>query len=144
MRKSSLIITIILFLSIILLFINILFKDKFNITKEDNLLKVAYLSNITELNTKYNNLINSNINVIESEGNNLYLIIPSNDIEVNIYDNKELLKTTNKPFVIKCNNNIIISFNYDNKNYEYNPSIKDNKLNTINTNNVIKDITKYD
>lgn len=59
----------------------------------------------------------------------------------------ELIKTINKPFVIKCYtsdtmSNILLEFNYKNKNYEYQPrlSLRDNK---INYNDIILDITKY-
>lgn len=169
MKKSNLLITILLFLAIIILFVSIKFISKSrnnykNINFVDNqLLAVAFLNNLDDITSTYNDIIN-NVSVIEYEENNtldseeLFLIIPRYDININIYKIKlnndtgkiikdELIKTINKPFVIKCYtsdtmSNILLEFNYKNKNYEYQPrlSLRDNK---INYNDIILDITKY-
>lgn len=170
MKKSSLIITIILFIAIVILFVSIMFPKKENNTSYKNinftnntLLAVAYLSNELEVTTLYNDIID-NVSVIEYEEENtldseeLFLIIPKYEIDINIYkvklnDNgeiskEELIKTINKPFIIKsytCDtmSNILLEFTYIKDNYEYYPrlSLKDNKLNTS---DIVLDITKYD
>lgn len=170
MKKSSLIITIILFIAIVILFVSIMFPKKENNTSYKNinftnntLLAVAYLSNELEVTTLYNDIID-NVSVIEYEEENtldseeLFLIIPKYEIDINIYkvklnDNgeiskEELIKTINKPFIIKSYtsdtmSNILLEFTYIKDNYEYYPrlSLKDNKLNTS---DIVLDITKYD
>lgn len=170
MKKSSLIITIILFIAIVILFISIMFPKKENNTSYKNinftnntLLAVAYLSNELEVTSLYNNIID-NVSVIEYEEDNtldseeLFLIIPKYVMDINIYrvklnDNgeiskEELIKTINKPFIIKSYtndtmSNILLEFTYKKDNYEYYPrlSLKDNK---VNINDIVLDITKYD
>ena len=170
MKKSSLIIAIILFIAIVILFISIMFPKKENNTSYKNinftnntLLAVAYLNNELEVTSLYNNIID-NVSVIEYEEENtldseeLFLIIPKYEIDINIYrvklnDNgeiskEELIKTINKPFIIKSYtsdtmSNILLEFTYKKDNYEYYPrlSLKDNKLNTS---DIVLDITKYD
>lgn len=126
MKKSSLIITIILFIAIVILFVSIMFPKKENNTSYKNinftnntLLALAYLSNELEVTSLYNNIID-NVSVIDYEEENtldseeLFLIIPKYVMDINIYrvklnDNgeiskEELIKTINKPF-------IYISFN---------------------------------
>lgn len=169
MKKSSLIITIILFIAIVILFVSIMFPKKENNTSYKNinftnntLLAVAYLSNELEVTSLYNNIID-NVSVIEYEEENtldseeLFLIIPKYVMDINIYrvklnDNgeiskEELIKTINKPFIIKSYtsdtmSNILLEFTYKKDNYEYYPrlSLKDNKLNTS---DIVLDITKY-
>ncbi len=169
MKKSSLIIAIILFIAIVILFISIMFPKKENNTSYKNinftnntLLAVAYLNNELEVSSLYNNIID-NVSVIEYEEENtldseeLFLIIPKYEIDINIYrvklnDNgeiskEELIKTINKPFIIKSYtsdtmSNILLEFTYKKDNYEYYPrlSLKDNKLNTS---DIVLDITKY-
>ena len=170
MKKSSLIITIILFIAIVILFISIMFPKKENNTSYKNinftnntLLAVAYLSNELEVTSLYNNIID-NVSVIEYDEENtldseeLFLIIPKYVMDINIYrvklnDNgeiskEELIKTINKPFIIKSYtsdtmSNILLEFTYKKDNYEYYPrlSLKDNK---VNANDIVLDITKYD
>ena len=170
MKKSSLIITIILFIAIVILFISIMFPKKENNTSYKNinftnntLLAVAYLSNELEVTSLYNNIID-NVSEIEYEEENtldseeLFLIIPKYVMDINIYrvklnDNgeiskEELIKTINKPFIIKSYtndtmSNILLEFTYKKDNYEYYPrlSLKDNK---VNINDIVLDITKYD
>lgn len=170
MKKSSLIITIILFIAIVILFVSIMFLKKENNTSYKNvnftnntLLAVAYLSNELEVTSLYNNIID-NVSVIEYEEENtldseeLFLIIPKYVMDINIYrvklnDNgeiskEELIKTINKPFIIKSYtndtmSNILLEFTYKKDNYEYYPrlSLKDNK---VNINDIVLDITKYD
>lgn len=171
MKKSSFIITILLFISIVILYISITNSKDININtnykninfKDNQLLAVAYLKDISEITSTYNNIVN-NVNVIDYEdneldGEELYLIIPRYEMDINIYTaildentakliKDKLLKQTDKPFVIKCNvsdimSNIIIEFNYKNNSYEYSPSLslKDGKLNS---NDRILDITKYE
>lgn len=170
MKKSSLIITIILFIAIVILFVSIMFPKKKNNTSYKNikftnntLLAVAYLSNELEVTSLYNNIID-NVSVIEYEEENtldseeLFLIIPKYVMDINIYrvklnDNgeiskEELIKTINKPFIIKSYtsdtmSNILLEFTYKKDNYEYYPrlSLKDNK---VNANDIVLDITKYD
>ena len=170
MKKSSLIIAIILFIAIVILFISIMFPKKENNTSYKNinftnntLLAVAYLNNELEVTSLYNNIID-NVSVIEYDEENtldseeLFLIIPKYEIDINIYkvklnDNgeiskEELIKTINKPFIIKSYtsdtmSNILLEFTYKKDNYEYYPrlSLKDNKLNTS---DIVLDITKYD
>ena len=167
MKKSSLIITIILFIAIV---VSIMFPKKENNTSYKNinftnntLLAVAYLSNELEVTSLYNNIID-NVSVIEYEEENtldseeLFLIIPKYVMDINIYrvklnDNgeiskEELIKTINKPFIIKSYtsdtmSNILLEFTYKKDNYEYYPrlSLKDNK---VNINDIVLDITKYD
>ena len=170
MKKSSLIITIILFIAIVILFVSIMFPKKESNTSYKNinftnntLLAVAYLSNELEVTSLYNNIID-NVSVIEYEEENtldseeLFLIIPKYVMDKNIYrvklnDNgeiskEELIKTINKPFIIKSYtsdtmSNILLEFTYKKDNYEYYPrlSLKDNK---VNINDIVLDITKYD
>lgn len=170
MKKSSLIITIILFIAIVILFVSIMFPKKENNTSYKNikftnntLLAVAHLSNELEVTSLYNNIID-NVSVIEYEKENtldseeLFLIIPKYVMDINIYrvklnDNgeiskEELIKTINKPFIIKSYtndtmSNILLEFTYKKDNYEYYPrlSLKDNK---VNINDIVLDITKYD
>ena len=170
MKKSSLIIAIILFIAIVILFISIMFPKKENNTSYKNinftnntLLAVAYLNNELEVSSLYNNIID-NVSVIEYDEENtldseeLFLIIPKYEIDINIYkvklnDNgeifkEELIKTINKPFIIKSYtsdtmSNILLEFTYKKDNYEYYPrlSLKDNK---VNANDIVLDITKYD
>ena len=170
MKKSSLIIAIILFIAIVILFASIMFPKKENNTSYKNikftnntLLAVAYLSNELEVTSLYNNIID-NVSVIEYEEENtldseeLFLIIPKYVMDINIYrvklnDNgeiskEELIKTINKPFIIKSYtsdtmSNILLEFTYKKDNYEYYPrlSLKDNK---VNANDIVLDITKYD
>lgn len=170
MKKSSLIIAIILFIAIVILFISIMFPKKENNTSYKNinftnntLLAVAYLNNELEVSSLYNNIID-NVSVIEYEKENtldseeLFLIIPKYVMDINIYrvklnDNgeiskEELIKTINKPFIIKSYtsdtmSNILLEFTYKKDNYEYYPrlSLKDNK---VNANDIVLDITKYD
>ena len=170
MKKSSLIITIILFIAIVILFVSIMFPKKESNTSYKNinftnntLLAVAYLSNELEVTSLYNNIID-NVSVIEYEEENtldseeLFLIIPKYVMDINIYrvklnDNgeiskEELIKTINKPFIIKSYtsntmSNILLEFTYKKDNYEYYPrlSLKDNK---VNINDIVLDITKYD
>lgn len=170
MKKSSLIITIILFIAIVILFVSIMFPKKEKNTSYKNinftnntLLAVAYLSNELEVTSLYNNIID-NVSVIEYEEENtldseeLFLIIPKYVMDINIYrvklnDNgeiskEELIKTINKPFIIKSYtsdtmSNILLEFTYKKDNYEYYPrlSLKDNK---VNINDIVLDITKYD
>ena len=170
MKKSSLIITIILFIAIVILFVSIMFPKKENNTSYKNinftnntLLAVAYLSNELEVTSLYNNIID-NVSVIEYEEENtldseeLFLIIPKYVMDINIYrvklnDNgeiskEELIKTINKPFIIKSYtsdtmSNILLEFTYKKDNYEYYPrlSLKDNK---VHINDIVLDITKYD
>ena len=170
MKKSSLIITIILFIAIVILFVSIMFPKKENNTSYKNinftnntLLAVAYLSNELEVTSLYNNIID-NVSVIEYEEENtldseeLFLIIPKYVMDINIYrvklnDNgeiskEELIKTINKPFIIKSYtsdtmSNILLEFTYKKDNYEYYPrlSLKDNK---VNINDIVLDINKYD
>ena len=122
MKKSSLIITIILFIAIVILFVSIMFPKKESNTSYKNinftnntLLAVAYLSNELEVTSLYNNIID-NVSVIEYEEENtldseeLFLIIPKYVMDINIYrvklnDNgeiskEELIKTINKPYII--------------------------------------------
>ena len=169
MKKSSLIITIILFIAIVILFASIMFPKKENNTSYKNinftnntLLAVAYLNNELEVTSLYNNIID-NVSVIEYDEENtldseeLFLIIPKYVMDINIYrvklnDNgeiskEELIKTINKPFIIKSYtsdtmSNILLEFTYKKDNYEYYPrlSLKDNKLNTS---DIVLDITKY-
>ena len=169
MKKSSLIITIILFIAIVILFVSIMFPKKESNTSYKNinftnntLLAVAYLSNELEVTSLYNNIID-NVSVIEYEEENtldseeLFLIIPKYVMDINIYrvklnDNgeiskEELIKTINKPFIIKSYtsdtmSNILLEFTYKKDNYEYYPrlSLKDNK---VNINDIVLDITKY-
>ena len=169
MKKSSLIITIILFIAIVILFVSIMFPKKENNTSYKNinftnntLLAVAYLNNELEVTSLYNNIID-NVSVIEYDEENtldseeLFLIIPKYEMDINIYrvklnDNgeiskEELIKTINKPFIIKSytsdtTSNILLEFTYKKDNYEYYPrlSLKDNKLNTS---DIVLDITKY-
>ena len=169
MKKSSLIITIILFIAIVILFVSIMFPKKENNTSYKNinftnntLLAVAYLNNELEVTSIYNNIID-NVSVIEYDEENtldseeLFLIIPKYEMDINIYrvklnDNgeiskEELIKTINKPFIIKSYtsdtmSNILLEFTYKKDNYEYYPrlSLKDNKLNTS---DIVLDITKY-
>ena len=170
MKKSSLIIAIILFIAIVILFASIMFPKKENNTSYKNikftnntLLAVAYLSNELEVTSLYNNIID-NVSVIEYDEENtldseeLFLIIPKYVMDINIYrvklnDNgeiskEELIKTINKPFIIKSYtsdtmSNILLEFTYKKDNYEYYPrlSLKDNK---VNANGIVLDITKYD
>lgn len=170
MKKSSLIIAIILFIAIVILFASIMFPKKENNTSYKNikftnntLLAVAHLSNELEVTSLYNNIID-NVSVIEYDEENtldseeLFLIIPKYVMDINIYrvklnDNgeiskEELIKTINKPFIIKSYtsdtmSNILLEFTYKKDNYEYYPrlSLKDNK---VNTNDIVLDITKYD
>ena len=170
MKKSSLIITILLFIAIVILFVSIMFPKKESNTSYKNinftnntLLAVAYLSNELEVTSLYNNIID-NVSVIEYEEENtldseeLFLIIPKYVMDINIYrvklnDNgeiskEELIKTINKPFIIKSYtsdtmSNILLEFTYKKDNYEYYPrlSLKDNK---VNINDIVLDITKYD
>ena len=170
MKKSSLIITIILFIAIVILFVSIMFPKKESNTSYKNinftnntLLAVAYLSNELEVTSLYNNIID-NVSVIEYEEENtldseeLFLIITKYVMDINIYrvklnDNgeiskEELIKTINKPFIIKSYtsdtmSNILLEFTYKKDNYEYYPrlSLKDNK---VNINDIVLDITKYD
>ncbi len=170
MKKSSLIIAIILFIAIVILFASIMFPKKENNTSYKNikftnntLLAVAHLSNELEVTSLYNNIID-NVSVIEYEEENtldseeLFLIIPKYVMDINIYrvklnDNgeiskEELIKTINKPFIIKSYtsdtmSNILLEFTYKKDNYEYYPrlSLKDNK---VNINDIVLDITKYD
>ena len=70
MKKSSLIITIILFIAIVILFVSIMFPKKESNTSYKNinftnntLLAVAYLSNELEVTSLYNNIID-NVSVI--------------------------------------------------------------------------------
>lgn len=170
MKKSSLIIAIILFIAIVILFASIMFPKKENNTSYKNikftnntLLAVAYLNNELEVTSLYNNIID-NVSVIEYDEENtldseeLFLIIPKYVMDINIYrvklnDNgeiskEELIKTINKPFIIKSYtsdtmSNILLEFTYKKDNYEYYPrlSLKDNK---VNANDIVLDITKYD
>ena len=170
MKRSSLIIAIILFIAIVILFISIMFPKKENNTSYKNinftnntLLAVAYLNNELEVTSLYNNIID-NVSVIEYDEENtldseeLFLIIPKYEMDINIYkvklnDNgeifkEELIKTINKTFIIKSYtsdtmSNILLEFTYKKDNYEYYPrlSLKDNKLNTS---DIVLDITKYD
>lgn len=170
MKKSSLIIAIILFIAIVILFASIMFPKKENNTSYKNikftnntLLAVAYLNNELEVTSLYNNIID-NVSVIEYDEENtldseeLFLIIPKYVMDINIYrvklnDNgeiskEELIKTINKPFIIKSYTsdtmpNILLEFTYKKDNYEYYPrlSLKDNK---VNANDIVLDITKYD
>ena len=170
MKKSSLIIAIILFIAIVILFASIMFPKKENNTSYKNikftnntLLAVAHLSNELEVTSLYNNIID-NVSVIEYDEENtldseeLFLIIPKYVMDINIYrvklnDNgeiskEELIKTINKPFIIKSYtsdtmSNILLEFTYKKDNYEYYPrlSLKDNK---VNANDIVLDITKYD
>ena len=112
---------------------------------------------------QYDNNIIDNVSVIEYEEENtldseeLFLIIPKYVMDINIYrvklnDNgeiskEELIKTINKPFIIKSYtsdtmSNILLEFTYKKDNYEYYPrlSLKDNK---VNINDIVLDITKY-
>ena len=170
MKKSSLIIAIILFIAIVILFASIMFPKKENNTSYKNikftnntLLAIAHLSNELEVTSLYNNIID-NVSVIEYDEENtldseeLFLIIPKYVMDINIYrvklnDNgeiskEELIKTINKPFIIKSYtsdtmSNILLEFTYKKDNYEYYPrlSLKDNK---VNINDIVLDITKYD
>lgn len=170
MKKSSLIIAIILFIAIVILFASIMFPKKENNISYKNikftnntLLAVAYLNNELEVTSLYNNIID-NVSVIEYDEENaldseeLFLIIPKYVMDINIYrvklnDNgeiskEELIKTINKPFIIKSYtsdtmSNILLEFTYKKDNYEYYPrlSLKDNK---VNANDIVLDITKYD
>lgn len=170
MKKSSLIIAIILFIAIVILFASIMFPKKENNTSYKNikftnntLLAIAHLSNELEVTSLYNNIID-NVSVIEYDEENtldseeLFLIIPKYVMDINIYrvklnDNgeiskEELIKTINKPFIIKSYtsdtmSNILLEFTYKKDNYEYYPrlSLKDNK---VNANDIVLDITKYD
>lgn len=168
MKKSSLIIAIILFIAIVILFISIMFPKKDNTYYKNinftnnTLLAIAYLNNELEVTSLYNNIID-NVSVIEYDEENtldseeLFLIIPKYEIDINIYrvklnDNgeiskEELIKTINRPFIIKSYtsdtmSNILLEFTYKKDNYEYYPrlSLKDNKLNTS---DIVLDITKY-
>lgn len=163
MKKSSLIISILLVASIIILILSFFNKknDKeiakidytSNIvfTNEEQLLAIAYLNDINEVSSKYINDL-ENIKVYKISGEESYLIIPRyDDIEINIYESflennmlvkGNLISTTNLPFVIICNNsNIILEIKYNDNLFEYSPSIN-LENDSINMNEYVLDITK--
>ena len=148
-RKKLIIIGIIL---VVLMAIFYILNNRFGITKyaEDlnipsdskELIAIALLNNIEEAETKYKI---EDAKVYEYNGGELYLIIPIyKNVSINVYSavmeeadivKDNLLYTTNKPFILKCNvsdiiPNIIIEIKQNNIVYEYSPSIslKDGSL----------------
>lgn len=124
-------------------------------TDEEQLLAVAYLSDISEVHSKYINNF-ENIKVYEMPGEEKYLIIPRyNDVKISIYNTKleenkikkdTLISKTSMPFIITCNDlennfNIIIEVEYNKTIFEYLPSLN-SEDNTLIKNKYILDITE--
>lgn len=163
MKKTNIILAILLILSMIILTLSFIEKKKeldiydyakgITFKNDSQLLAVAYLNSVEEATSRYVSNLDS-IKIYQVSGNEKYLIIPRyKDMEISIYEinedeeenkKKNLLTTTKSLFVINCNteeeSNIILKVKYKDKTIEYIPSIKDSKLNK---NNYVLDITKY-
>ena len=159
-RKKLIIIGIIL---VVLMAIFYILNNRFGITKyaeelnipsdSKELIAIALLNNIEEAETKYKI---EDAKVYEYNGGELYLIIPIyKNVGINVYSavmeeadivKDNLLYTTNKPFILKCNisdiiPNIIIEIKQNNKIYNYSPGL-DLKDGGVHTNEYVLDITK--
>lgn len=160
MKKSSLTIAILLFISIISLlifflkkYIKLEEKNAFEYDNEIQLMAVAYLNDVSEIMSKYGF---ENIKTYQLSGDYYYLFIPRyGDIQIKVYeavlDNDNIVKgnflfDTNLPFVISCDrlmnsSNVILEIKYNDISFEYSPSFN-SENNSININEYILDITK--
>ena len=159
-RKKLIIIGIIL---VVLMAIFYILNNRFGITKyaEDlnipsdskELIAIALLNNIEEAETQYKI---EDAKVYEYNGGELYLIIPIyKNVSINVYSavmeeadivKDNLLYTTNKPFILKCNisdiiPNTVVDIKQNNKIYNYSPGL-DLKDGGVHTNEYVLDITK--
>lgn len=159
-RKKLIVIGIVL---VVLMLVFYVLNNRFGITKyaEDlgiasdskELLAVALLNNIEEVETKYGI---KDIQTYEYNGDELYLIVPIyKNVSVNVYSavmeeadiaKDKLLYSSSKPFVLKCNisdiiPNTIVDIKQNNKIYNYSPSLN-LKDGGVHTNEYVVDITK--
>ena len=101
--------------------------------------KLIAIASITNYNDAYDKYLKIDYKVIDATGEELYVIYPLlNNSKINIYKaelddesnlvKKDLIVSTNKPFILNCNisdiiPNTILEIEYNNKKYEYSPSI---------------------
>ena len=159
MKKTNLIICILLFLSILILVFSVIdirkerslmeYSNDISFNK-DSLIAVAFLNDSLD----YKNYLHDydNIKIYQISSDETYLIIPKyKDTKINVYettnedDKKDrLVNSTNKPFVITCNkdniSNIVLEVIYKDTTFEYSPLLKQGK---VIVNKYVTDITKY-
>lgn len=162
MKKSSILIAILLVLSIIILGLSFMIKKQeteifdhvknIDFTNKEQIIAIAYLDKI-ENYTKY--LSNyEHLKIYEITNEEAYLIIPRyKDSKINIYEvsfeedkitKGNLLTSNNVPFVITCNEegnpNIMLEIKYKDVIFEYSPILEND---IIIKNKYILDITEY-
>ncbi len=111
--------------------------------------KLIAIASITNYNDAYDKYLKIDYKVIDATGEELYVIYPLlNNSKINIYKaelddesnlvKKDLIVSTNKPFILNCNisdiiPNTILEIEYNNKKYEYSPSIslKDGSISVL-------------
>lgn len=111
--------------------------------------KLIAIASITNYNDAYDKYLKIDYKVIDATGEELYVIYPLlNNSKINIYKaelddesnlvKKNLIVSTNKPFILNCNisdiiPNTILEIEYNNKKYEYSPSIslKDGSISVL-------------
>ena len=111
--------------------------------------KLIAIASITNYNEAYDKYLKIDYKVIDATGEELYVIYPLlNNSKINIYKaeldgesnlvKKDLIVPTNKPFILNCNisdiiPNTILEIEYNNKKYEYSPSIslKDGSISVL-------------
>lgn len=111
--------------------------------------KLIAIASITNYNEAYDKYLKIDYKVIDATGEELYVIYPLlNNSKINIYKaeldgesnlvKKDLIVSTNKPFILNCNisdiiPNTILEIEYNNKKYEYSPSIslKDGSISVL-------------
>lgn len=135
MKKNSVILSLLLIICIVILFLSFknidntyIYARELNFKNDNQLLAIAYLNDLSEVNSKYiNNL--ENIKVYNFSEEDLCLIIPRyNDMNIKIYsvniDDEEIEKDVfisevDFSFVTNCNSNVMLEINYDKKIYDY-------------------------
>jgi len=158
MKKSNLIVTIILIILVIILTLYFVNREKEKVDYSSNinfngkqLIAIAWLNNIEEASSRYIKKFDS-IKVYQLSGEQNYLILSRyKSIEINIFDvileednfvKGDLIATVQQPFIISCDiSNIMFEIKYKDKIFEYFPSLN-SEDNSINTNDYVLDITK--
>lgn len=157
MKKTNVIICILLILSLLILIFSVIdikkekslmeYCDNVKIN-DDDLIGVALLNEKLEYKEYLQNY--KNIKIYQISEYETYLILPKyKKMKINIFELNEnnekgsLINSTSEPFVINCNNveqsNVILEITYKDITFDYILNLKDNK-----TNKYITDITKYD
>ena len=111
--------------------------------------KLIAIASITNYNEAYDKYLKLDYKVIDATGEELYVIYPLlNNSKINIYKaelddesnlvKRDLIVSTDKPFILNCNisdiiPNTILEIEYNNKKYEYSPSIslKDGSISVL-------------